>query len=156
WITAVTLIALLIVIAGGVYWATLPPKPEKLLASARSAMVEGDYDAALKSIDKYRAHYAARDDDESRQIQAWFEQISVERAERALHNRFNRDWPAEADDEKTAFGILRTENDGDLEEAVSRWRDLEKKRSGSDDPEDQVWAWLAHKKQQELGRITEL
>jgi serine/threonine-protein kinase len=157
WVQATALLAALAALGGVVVWLTRPPTPEKLYARVKAAVESKDTAAALKDIDRYLALYGSRGDEPTRQVQGWNRTLRVDQREYQLHNRFNSKlgFKPEDDGQKLAYDALTFENEGELDDAARKWREMEVKFKDDPDPEAAVYGWLAQKKLAELAKLQE-
>jgi serine/threonine-protein kinase len=154
WFQAVMLSSALVGLVVLVYALTRPPSQEKLFQVARDAFEAKD-PQALTATHNYLAYYSTRQDESTSQVRAWDRELRVQRRESQLLNRVfaKRSLPAEDELQKTAYDAIKRENEGDLDEAASLWRDLEAKAKDATDSDSIVYAWLAQKKLNDLKAI---
>jgi eukaryotic-like serine/threonine-protein kinase len=133
WFHAAGVLAILGFLAGVLWLVTRPARPEKLYAQAKKLMDSPDLDkheeAYSGPIHTYRGLYASREGEETTQILAWKKQVELEQSEatlnKLLHGKFKRE-PAN-DAERDAVRALKEEEEGSLEEAEQKWKEMTRK-----------------------------
>jgi serine/threonine-protein kinase len=146
WVQAVTVLGLLLGIAGLIYWATRPPAPEQLYKRAEKLMAANNADDADKARDgpikDYLHYYPDRADEQAVQMHDWADEIDAARKERQLRNRLRVGMSAEGEQEGTARLALRAEESGDLAAARDHWQALAKDKESKDETR-RPWGLLA-------------
>jgi hypothetical protein len=124
WVQAVGILAVLGVMALGVYLALRPPSPDKLFAAIeRAETQEARLEAATKFLDVHGAKGGERVD----KAAAVFRDATVKAREKQLANRFqsNLSKPTEEDDPEAysaAWDAMVAEKAGHLETAEASWQ----------------------------------
>jgi hypothetical protein len=138
-----------------VVWLTRPPSAEKLYTRAKAAVEKKDAESALDATGRYLSRYGSLTDAPTRQVRDWDRTLRVEQRERQLHNRFDSKFNLKPDDDgqKLGYEALRRENEGDVEGAAAKWRELEKKYRDDPDADAAVYTWLAQKKLADLAKL---
>jgi serine/threonine-protein kinase len=156
WFQAVGLLLLLVVAASLLYLVFRPPPADKLYEQARRVMQTPDVEAQEKALEtggaiaRFLKYYGDRDDDRTREVRGWSDQIEVARKQRLLDNYVQKERSrsplkvqAQDEIEKAAFAAALAEDDGDRDKATDRWQQV--KQSGS-----RTWSLLADKHLEEL------
>jgi hypothetical protein len=150
---AAGLISLLAALVAAVYFLTRPPSADKLYATAKAAVLAEDDDAVIAATQRFIDLYPMLDDSRAHEVQTWRKQSWTAKREKQLFNRFDRKLAPEDDGQKLSADALRYENEGDRENAIRIWQDMEAAFADSPPPEPAVYAWVAQKKRTDLERI---
>lgn len=155
WFVSLAAVALLSALAYLFYQAFQPNSPERLVAAARRLMDSGDPEKRNQAregpIQEYLAHYRNRDDEQTRQMQAWADEMDLALLERQLTNRRSRGLPPDSDEERATLEVERTENSGDLRKAMAAWTAMQEKYRN--DPEKRRWSALAGRHLAEIADV---
>jgi serine/threonine-protein kinase len=160
WFALAGVVLVLVLIAGVLVVAIRPPAAERLHRQAQKLMESKDPDDWIKArtrdgpIPRYLRYYGDRDDEMTRQVRAWADQVDVQQRERALANRLRLKLAAEGPAEPIARRAVELEEAGDLAGARERWQALQKHRNDAD-PEQRPWALVADKRLRELKEVEE-
>ncbi len=120
------LLAGLMVVVAGAWWALRPPSPQSLLAKLEAAATPEE---RLAAATDYLKRYGDRDDDAAARAAVVFRDLKVKERDRVLLNRFQRGWsqPIEDDDAEAyriAWKALEHEKTGALVQAEEQWQQL--------------------------------
>jgi serine/threonine-protein kinase len=162
WLQAVGILLLLAVAGSLLYLALRPPSADKLYEQARRVMQTGDVEAQEKAletggaIERFLKYYGSRDDDRTREVRGWQDQIEIARKQRLVDNYVQKERSrsplkvqAQDEIEKAAFAAALAEDDGDRDKAFDRWQQV--KQTGSP-----AWSLLADKHLEELNSLDAL
>ena len=167
WVQGVGIVALLAVLAAGVYFALKPPSAEKLFAAMeRAETPEAKADAAARYLD---AH-GAKGGDMADRAAAIFRDATVREREKQLTNRHtsaltNMSRPTENDDPEAytaAWLAMDEEKAGHLDAAEAAWTKVkgrfpDEAKLPYTTKDDQLakarWGWLADKRLADLAAV---
>jgi serine/threonine-protein kinase len=158
WFKALGIGAALVGVGALLVIALMPPSPDSLYADAKRLMESGDparkERARDEPIARYLRYHRKRQQgtEQLKQIEAWRDEVDVERHERALHNRM-RVTPLMSPEHQTeamARNALKNEEDGDIAEAAAKWQELLKEKD-ADDRDMRLYGLVAEKHLRELG-----
>ena len=164
WVQAVGILAILAVMAGGVYYAVKPSSPEKMYSAIEKAESSEDKLAAAR---KFLDSYGANGGEQVDKAAAVYRDLIVKAREEQLANRYNRNLskPAEVDDPEAynaAWGAMEFERLGQLEPAEAQWAKVkgrfpEEAKLPFTTKDDQLakarWGWLADKRLAEIAAV---
>jgi serine/threonine-protein kinase len=156
WFHAVLLVVFLASVVGLIVWLLLPPSANKLHSQAQQLMASHQFHDHLEArrgpIQKYLEYYGDRDDPQTREVRAWADRVDLEQLERQLDNRYRNDFQPEGPAEPIAFVAQRFEEEGNLEAAMERWRELERGKDAKEG-EERIWSLLAGKRLKQLEEV---
>jgi serine/threonine-protein kinase len=153
WVQALGIGAALLAVGTLIVVGIMPPGPDTLYADAERLMTSGDParkerardDAIAKYLRYHRQRMAGTD--ELKQIQAWADEVDLERLERRLLKRMKMDWKPEGETEAAAQQAIRQEEAGDFNSARATWQGLVKAEGEGG---DHVTALLANRRLRDL------
>ncbi|MGH7171046.1 MAG: serine/threonine protein kinase, partial [Gemmataceae bacterium] len=153
WFQAAGLVLALGVVATLLYLAFLPPSADKLYRQAKAVMESGDFDKqdnALErngAIQKYLDHYGKQDNEQSREVRGWKEQIQIARWEHLLDKHMLREREdklfkvkPDGKTQEDAFAAVDAEETGDRKAANEHWQAVKEVQGA-----DSIWARVADK-----------
>jgi serine/threonine-protein kinase len=162
WVQAIALSLMLAVAASLLYLAFRPPSPEKLYEQAKRVMQSGDIEAQQRAlepggaIDRYLHYYDKRDDERTRDVRGWSDQIKIGQKQRLVDNYREKArnksliaFQAQDKNEEAAFAAARAEDEGNRDRAIKQWESV--KQGGS-----RTWELLAAKHLDELNSLEQL
>ncbi|MGH7224500.1 MAG: hypothetical protein ACRELF_14835, partial [Gemmataceae bacterium] len=134
------------------YLVFRPPSADKLYQQAKAVMQSGNADAQENAIDlngaitNYLYYYGKQDNEQSREVRGWKEQIQIARWERLLdkHLRQEREnklikIKPDGETQEDAFKAVDAEEKGDRDTAVKHWQAIKERERESS------WAAVADK-----------
>jgi serine/threonine-protein kinase len=132
WFQAVVLGVLLIAVLAVLYVVLfVKPSPESLYAAAQQAVASNDLEQKQQArkrdgaIYDYLRYYGDRDDDLTRKVRKWADEIDAEANEKHLLKRMQDKVTVGLDDDEREFRkAVGAENDGDLKVAEETWKKL--------------------------------
>jgi serine/threonine-protein kinase len=151
WVQAVCIGVALLLLGTLIVVVLMPPSPDTLYADAERLMTSGDParkerardDAVAKYLRYHRQRMAGTD--QLKQVQAWADEVDVERLERRLVKRLKMEWKPEDDIEAAAQQAIRQEEAGDFNSARATWQGL-----ANGETSDHVTALLANRRLRDL------
>jgi serine/threonine-protein kinase len=135
WVQAGGLVLLLVGIITALVIVLQPPSADTLYRKAEKLMTSGDPDKQARAIDgpikEFLARFGKEDNEQARQIRAWYEDYEVARYEKLLERYIKREKSgkglaveARTDAEGLAFKAGLAEHDGDMERARKTWKEV--------------------------------
>ena len=162
WVQAIALSLMLAVAASLLYLAFRPPSAEKLYEQAKKVMQSGDIEAQQNALERggairrYLDSYGTRDDERTREVWGWSDQIQLVQKQRLVdsyrekvRNKSLIAFQAQDKNEEEAFAAARAEDEGNRDKAIERW---ERVKQGS----SRTWTLLADKHLEELKSLEQL
>jgi serine/threonine-protein kinase len=157
WVHAVGIVAVLAVMAFGVYLAVKSPSPEKMYAAIEKAETP---EAKLEAATKFLDAHGAKGGDTVDKAAVVFRDLTVKARERQLATRFasKLEKPTDHDDPEAygaAWGAITAERDGNIEQSKLLWTKVKGRfpdegKLPYTTKEDQLakarWGWLADKR----------
>jgi serine/threonine-protein kinase len=153
WVQALGIALALAAVGGLIFIAVQPASPDTLYGEAKRLMDSGNADKKERARDdpiaKYLKFHRKRmaGSDQLKQVEAWADEVDVERLERRLVKRMKMEWKPEGEIEAAAQQAIRQEEGGDFNSARSTWQGLLKNES---DGGDRVTALLATRRLNDL------
>ncbi len=164
WFQAIGLTLALGVVATLLYLVFRPPSADKLYQKAKAVMDSGNVEAQENAIEpngaitKYLRDYGTPDNERSREVRGWREQIQMARWERLLdkhmqQERENKPFKIKPDGEtqKNAFAAVEAEEQGNRKTAIEHWQAVKEQAGG-----DSSWARVADKHLAEWDALTQI
>jgi hypothetical protein len=139
WFKAIVLGVVLVAVVGALAaYFLVPPTPEALFKSVEQVMANGDLEqkvAARQSgaIHKYMSLFGGQDDEPTRKVRQWADEIDAEEYERRLLKRINVKIQLDKDEAQCQAAMLM-EDEGDLAQARATWAVLAKYKEGPPRP----------------------
>jgi len=163
WFQAIGLVLTLGVVVTLLYLTFRGPSEDTLYQQAKAVMDSGDLDKQLAAIEpngiisKYLRDYAKQNNERSREVRSWREQIQIAENERLLErhmqlergNKPIRIHP-EGETQEDAFQAVEAEERGDRETASKRWQAVK------DREVDSSWARVAEKHLAEWNAVDQI
>ena len=162
WVQAIGLSLMLAVAASLLYLVFRPPPAERLYEQAKKVMTSGDTEAQQKAlepggaIDRYLRYYDKLEDERTREVRGWSDQIKIAQRQRLVDNYLQKERSrsplkvqAQDKNEEEAFAAARAEDEGNRDNAVEHWKKV--KQGGS-----RPWELLAAKRLEELNALEQL
>ena len=139
WFSIISLVTLLVFIGIVIYLVFVRrPGAEELYSQAK-AMLDTDDMAKWKEaregpIKDYLSYYGNRDDEQTKKVKGWADQVDAQLYEHWLVDRLNRDWRVGVDaDEETFRQGVKDENEGKLASARGLWNKLNNNKESADE-----------------------
>ncbi len=167
WVKGAGLLLALVVIIGGVYFATRPPSAEKLAQAIDDA---SSPEAKLEAATKYLEKYGEKQSELTDKAAAVFKEAATRKREEVLNKRFvnKMQRPDDADDKEAyeaAWQAMEAERAGFLRSAVDLWNKV--KARFPDEAklpfalrEETLakarWGWIADKRLADLRKVEQL
>jgi hypothetical protein len=144
------------------YLVFRPPSADVLHRQAKAAMDSGNIETqenALEqngAIGKYLNHYSKLDNEQTRDVRGWKQQIEMARYERLLDTYMQKrnaviKFEAQGPTQKDAFAAVDAEERGDRESAIKHWQAI-KELEGA----DSSWARVADNHLKEWNAVDEI
>jgi predicted Ser/Thr protein kinase len=160
WFQAIGLVLALGFVVTLLYLAFRPPSADELYQQVKALMQSGDLDKQVEAIGpngvitKYILKYGNQDNEQSRDVRRWREQIQVREGEDLLETHMQKvrskavfmrkpDGKAEAD----AYEAVEAEENGDREKASKLWQNIKQQAS------DSTWARIADRRLAEWNAV---
>jgi serine/threonine-protein kinase len=155
WLQAAGILVLLTAIAWILYETFFrPPSPVKLYREAEKLVQSTDLDERQKAgtgpIASYLQYYGNQDDDRTKQMRKWDEQLQIEHLERTVPKRYALKMSPEIDAEGITRSALEKEEKGDLVAALQNWQEILEKYGTAPERDHRRWALLAGKRQADI------
>ncbi len=163
WFQAIGLALALSVVATFLYLAFRPPPPDKLYQQAKAIMELGDIEKQESAIEpngvitKCINAYRGQDNEQSREVRSWKEQIQVAGNERMLdrhlqqvrENTLLARLKPEGKIQEEAFKAVDADEDGDRQTAIEHWQEVRKL-------DDTSWTRVADKHLAEWNAVDQI
>ncbi len=134
------------------YFFFVPPSLEALYNQTRTTLFDDNFDAWRTAkegpLATFQAHYAEAPGLKADQMRAWSEDVNGKMREHQLLRRLGLN--ADSKEEKLARLALDYEEGGDLDQAISTWKELGEKFGKDPDPEKRAWGWVGNKRNELL------
>jgi len=164
WVQAIGILAILVVIAGGVYYAIKPQSPEKMYAAIEKAETP---EAKLEAATKFLDAHGAKGGEQVDKAAAVFRDATVKVRGEVLARRFNNNHskPTELDDPeayRAAWAAMDFERMGQLDQAETQWTKVkgrfpEEAKLPFTTKDEQLakarWGWLAEKRLADIAAV---
>lgn len=157
WVKATGLVAALLLLGVGVYFAVKSPPPEKLYAAIENAATP---EARKEAVEKYLAAYGKRDDELTAKVKAKHRELLVAEREAQLSNRFARGGgfskPEEKDDPEAynwAWQAMENEKAGNMRTAGDYWGRVKDRFKDATEPPNALWTWVAEKRLKDIAAV---
>jgi serine/threonine-protein kinase len=161
WLQALALVLALAGVGALLVVALKPPAPEELYAEAKRAWDSGDAEKREEAADppsgaihRYLARYGDRDDEMTRAVRGWADEVARDQRERSLGNRMRASITPDDERETAAQAALRHEEAGEFAQAVESWKGLLKYKA-EPKRDVRVYGLLAEKRLRELAAVDE-
>lgn len=155
-ITALGFLACLLLV-GAYFLIFRSASAERLHSQAEALMKTGKFADRKEARDGPIAEFLRLypDQENTRQMQDWADQIDFEIRDDQMHRRKNAKLKVEGEEEQLARDALEDENLGNLARAARYWEQLSKKK-GHTDPDLHAWGLVGAKYLAELKKVDEL
>jgi serine/threonine-protein kinase len=148
WLQAIGIVALLAALGAVIYKAFQLPPADQLYRQAAKLMQSDNpddwnqaRDRRTGPIDLYLYYYGQRQDEQTKQIRFWADEVDERQTERVLKTRYKL--TAENEGESMARNALDYEEAGNLTDAEQGWRSLLAKYKDDENLDLRKWALVA-------------
>jgi len=152
WFTITALALIAVAFVAFIYFAFLKTPSAESLYSQAETLMKTDSKAAREGpvaafLETYPKH------EKVDQVQKWADQYDFEMRDKQMNNRRNSRLRLEPEEEeKVALAALDDEDQGKIDDAAKRWKDLSTKK-GNADPNIHAWGLVGERYAQELQKV---